>query len=111
MKDVNCPYCGAELDIDHEDGYGYEEDIVHDQQCSNCGKNFTYRTSIRCSYDVHKADCLNGGDHDWQPTHTAPECFKKMVCTQCDTERDPEPEEKIKYHIPPKEEYFDSLKK
>lgn len=27
--DVECPYCGKGLDIDHEDGYGYEEGVTH----------------------------------------------------------------------------------
>ena len=26
MYDVECPYCGAEIEINHDDGYGYEED-------------------------------------------------------------------------------------
>ena len=25
METVKCPYCGEEQYIDHEDGYGYEE--------------------------------------------------------------------------------------
>ncbi len=27
MKDINCPYCDAELDICHDDGFGYEEGV------------------------------------------------------------------------------------
>ena len=24
-SDVECPYCGAEQEINHDDGYGYDE--------------------------------------------------------------------------------------
>jgi len=34
IETVNCPYCGAEQEICHDDGYGYEEDVLHQQECS-----------------------------------------------------------------------------
>jgi hypothetical protein len=34
--DTNCPYCDADIEINHDDGYGYEEDRKHEQQCNNC---------------------------------------------------------------------------
>jgi glutaredoxin len=33
MSDVQCPYCNADIDIDHDDGYGYEEDKTFMQTC------------------------------------------------------------------------------
>ena len=30
-KDVDCPYCGHPQDINHDDGYGYEEVVLHQQ--------------------------------------------------------------------------------
>ena len=30
-------------DINHDDGYGYEEDVTHEQECSNCEKTFVFR--------------------------------------------------------------------
>ena len=63
MKDINCPYCDAELDIDHDDGFGYEQDKLHEQQCSNCEKIFTFTTYITFNYETFTADCLNGGEH------------------------------------------------
>ena len=38
--DVYCPYCGAEQEINHDDGYGYEEDRRYQQQCGECEKTF-----------------------------------------------------------------------
>jgi len=28
-NDVECPYCGAEQEINHDDGQGYDEDVLH----------------------------------------------------------------------------------
>lgn len=63
--DVECPYCEAGQYIDHEDGYGYEEESFHEQQCGECKKTFTFTTSISYYYESYKAGCLNGDDHNW----------------------------------------------
>jgi ssDNA-binding Zn-finger/Zn-ribbon topoisomerase 1 len=36
MKDVNCPYCDAELEINHDDGNGCHEDRIYTQECPEC---------------------------------------------------------------------------
>lgn len=100
MKDVKCPYCGAEEEINHDDGYGYEEGMHHTQQCGSCHKEFVYFTSIHFSYDVQKADCLNGGEHKWLPSHTIPKAYTHMECEGCGEIRSPTDEERIKYEIP-----------
>ena len=89
MKDVNCPYCDANLDIDHDDGYGYEEDRLHEQECSYCEKTFTFTTYISFSYETFTADCLNGSEHIFVPTITFPKECTKMSCKTCDAERKP----------------------
>lgn len=89
MSDINCPYCGAGQDICHDDGHGYEEGVTHQQQCGECDKYFTFTTSISYYYEAEKADCLNGAEHEWKPTHTYPKEFTKMRCTMCDDERKP----------------------
>lgn len=58
MSDVNCPYCNESQEINHDDGYGYEEDREHEQDCFNCGKTFKFNTSISFSYEV-----FCNGDH------------------------------------------------
>jgi hypothetical protein len=98
--DVRCPYCKAGLEINHDDGYGYEEGVKHDQQCGKCGKLFIFETSISFNYEVSKADCLNDGEHDYTPTETYPKEYTQMICKICDTRRNPTEEERVKYSIP-----------
>lgn len=54
--DVECPYCGADLDINHDDGYGYDEGEKYKQKCYACGKVFAFTTTIWLLYDVEKLD-------------------------------------------------------
>jgi hypothetical protein len=89
MSDINCPYCDAEQEINHDDGYGYTEEEIHQQQCGECDKYFTFTTSISFYYEAEKADCLNGAEHDFQPTHTQPVEYTKMRCSMCDESRNP----------------------
>lgn len=93
-NDVECPYCGADLEINHDDGYGYEEGRTHQQECGNCEKTFVYTTSIMFSYEAEKADCLNGANHDYRPTTTYPRIATKMECTICANRRELTAEER-----------------
>ena len=87
MSDVECPYCGAYCEINHDDGYGYYEDEKYEQECGNCEKIFAYTTSIVLYYKAKKADCLNGADHEYQPTKTYPREYTRMQCIGCGHER------------------------
>lgn len=87
MNDVTCPYCHTEQEINHDDGYGFEEDRQHQQECSECEKIFVYNTTISYFYSVHKADCLNGAEHKYEKTFTAPVCATKWRCTDCGEEK------------------------
>lgn len=98
--DVICPYCEKEQDINHDDGYGYQEGVTHNQQCGFCNKYFVFQTSISFDYEVDKAACLNDGPHDFQPTRTFPKEYTEMECVACSETRKPTPEEKQKYSIP-----------
>lgn len=100
MDDINCPYCDEEIQINHDDGQGYREDELHQQECDACGKIFVFTTSIHYYYDAKKADCLNGAEHKYQPTMTFPKEYTRMRCIFCDEERQPTQEEKIKFEIP-----------
>ncbi len=91
--DIECPYCNKSQEINHDDGYGYQEDEIYQQECDNCGKTFTYTTSIVYYYEASKADCLNDADHQWERTHTYPKKFTKMKCVMCGERRNPTPEE------------------
>jgi hypothetical protein len=93
IDDVNCPYCGAPQEINHDDGRGYSEDDKHEQQCNECEKIFVFTTSISYYYEAEKADCLNDGEHNYKRTHTIPRGYTKMRCTMCDEQRKPTEEE------------------
>ncbi len=86
-RDTECPYCGEDVEINHDDGYGYSEDETHQQECGACGKTFTYTTMIHFSYSPSKADCLNGGEHDYRKTATYPPEFARLRCKMCDDEK------------------------
>jgi hypothetical protein len=102
MTDIDCPYCDCPQEINHDDGYGYQEDTPHQQTCSNCKKTFVYHTIISFDYVPKRADCLNDAEHDFQPTSTYPKRFTKMECTICEEKRNPTDEEKKQFLIPEK---------
>ena len=111
MNDTNCPYCDAEIDIDHDDGYGFQEDEVYQQECQDCNQVFTYQTSVIYHYSTEKASCLNGGEHDYKPTITHPSIFTEMRCSMCDDTRPLTEGERIELKIPTKEEYLTEFNK
>ena len=88
-KDIDCPYCGTYQDINHDDGYGYEEDTPHTQHCGNCDKTFVFYTSISFYYESQKAHCLNGSEHEYLVSCTFPRNFSKMICKHCEDKREP----------------------
>jgi len=92
-KDVECPYCGNYQDINHDDGFGYEEDTAHNQTCESCDKTFVFYTSISFYYESQKADCLNGSKHEYLASCTFPRRFTKMACKNCDDKREPTEQE------------------
>ena len=91
--DLKCPYCDAELQVCHDDGEGYDEDVLHQMECHHCDKTFGFTTSISFYYEPRKTDCLNDGNHVWKTTLTYPRRFSKMQCHTCWEKRDPTPEE------------------
>ena len=108
--DIECPYCGKELEINHDDGFGYEEGVNHEMECGGCEKNFVFETSISFYYEARKADCLNGKEHKLRLSSTCPNVFSNMMCCDCDYRRDLTEDERIKYDIGTKQSYFDNLK-
>ncbi len=87
MKDVECPYCGLEQDVDHEDCSLYREDQLFTHECEACEKTFVYSISVHISFESAKAPCLNGEDHNWERTRTFPEEFAVMRCNYCGEEK------------------------
>ena len=87
MSDMQCPYCGADQEVCHDDGHGYSEDVKHEHTCSACEKSFVFNTFISFFYEASKADCLNGSPHSYQRTKTWPWTASRMRCVYCDSER------------------------
>lgn len=108
--DIECPYCEQELDINHDDGFGYEEGVKHQMECPHCEKSFVFETSISFYYEPEKADCLNDGKHNYKMTTTAPKEFSQMECTMCGDRRELTDNERTKFNIGTKESYFEALK-
>jgi hypothetical protein len=94
MGGDECPYCGKEVEICHDDGYGLTEDEIFTATCNWCDKEFAYTVCIDITHTLHKADCLNGTEHKFLPTKTYPKRFIKMRCEDCGEERELTPEER-----------------
>jgi len=62
--EIVCPYCGFE----HDDSDAMVDDDYHATQkikCEQCDKKFIVEIRRTTRYYSAKADCLNGGEHDW----------------------------------------------
>lgn len=88
MKEAECPYCGAEIEID-PDGCCYEEGKMHQQTCAECDKTFGFTTQISFHYETHKSDCMNGGKHNYKEAvrHGYPVKRTFWRCVDCDQEK------------------------
>lgn len=82
LPDVECPYCGKGQEINHDDGYGFEEGERHEQACGACEKTFVYETFISFDYAAHKAPCLNGAPHRLRE-RKSPGWPEEEVCLDC----------------------------
>jgi len=83
-SDVDCPYCGKGQEINHDDGYGYEEDQIYEQECRHCEKTFAFTTAISLNHEATKAECLNGGEHQWEEMVIYPKCWPDAKrCVAC----------------------------
>lgn len=97
--DLECPYCGDGLDVNHDDGFGYREDVKHEMQCSTCDKYFVFETSISYDYEPSQADCLNGEPHKEILIKTYPTEYSKIRCKDCGETRECTPEERLFYKL------------
>lgn len=109
--DMECPYCDADVKIDHDDGFGYEEDVKHQIRCDNCDKVFVFETSISYDYEPEKANCLNDGNHKYRLSYTSPKEFSKMICFYCGEERELTNKERIEFNIGTIKSYFEKINK
>ena len=89
MDGCTCPYCDKEVEVTHDDGAGYAEDVTHQQECPYCLMSFVFTTGIIYVYHTEKAPCLNGEVHLYKPTITYPKKYSKMQCVYCGEKRKP----------------------
>lgn len=82
-RDVDCPYCGADVEINHDDGYGLEEGYQYSQECDWCAKVFVYTICIEIHHDAKRADCLNGASHKYKPTADIFPETHRVRCADC----------------------------
>lgn len=99
MNELECPYCKTMNEPDHDDGYGYSQDELHQQECNNCGFNFIFQTTIHFSYETKQAKCLNGEEHTYKLSHTYPRSMSKMVCEVCDHRRELTRKERLENEV------------
>ncbi len=85
-KKVECPYCEKHVEIDTEEHYEGDEKY----QCIECKKYFEVHAEPTISYSVRgKADCLNGGEHEWVQQIGTPAIYYKghYFCKNCSATR------------------------
>lgn len=78
MSDVRCPYCNHDQEINHDDGYGYDEDREHEQSCVKCSQEFKFTTAISWDYQV----MCQAEDH--KLSNTPEHCPEIWDCENCD---------------------------
>ena len=83
METVECPYCGHEYEVCQDDGHATGDGKTYREQCPECEKFFALIPSISYSYEGYKADCMNGGEHDWREREQS-SGFKTRLCWSCD---------------------------
>jgi len=83
--DTECPYCGEGVNIDHDDGYGYEEDGTFEQECNKCYRTFNFSTSISYHYETEIILCLYEREHKFisKPENLYPD---GKICSVCEIE-------------------------
>lgn len=89
MDEVECPYCEANVEINHDDGAHYDENRSEEMCCPECDKYFMVSVSLSRYFEGEKADCLNDGEHDWQEIHGYPKEYfvNRRRCSMCGEEK------------------------
>ena len=86
MSDVECPHCFHEIEICTDDGFGTDESETYEQKCPHCESTFALRVCISLTYSASKADCMNGGEHNFRVNKKNPWNIGKELCMDCGKE-------------------------
>lgn len=84
MIKIQCPYCGYNNEHNFEQS---EDGCAHETQCESCEKNFIFFVEWLPCFSTRKADCLNGGEHDWRnllDEHSSRYYLFRRGCRQCE---------------------------
>lgn len=93
MADVQCPYCGEELDVCHDEGQNYSEDGELNS-CDGCDKEIMIFTSVSYYYEsgckpkdhdlIIDFERINSeGLEKYRDSHYWIEC-KREFCNYCE---------------------------
>ena len=105
MSKEKCPYCGEEIEVDIENP---EDEMLTQIECSNCGKVVNVKVSIIINYDLSECKC-QGENHEWELTTAHPRCATEWYCVHCGETKPLTDDDRKKYGIPTRAEYFKSL--
>jgi hypothetical protein len=83
MKDLTCPYCGNEQNVDDIN----ETDCTHEVECEKCERIYGVTIEYYPSYFELKMPCANGEPHDMKKITRAPRVMNgchEYSCRYCD---------------------------
>jgi len=90
MSDVDCPYCGHEFRLCHDDGAHCQDDGREEEHCPGCSKIMMVRTVISYDHYTETAACLNTDDpsdedHNWgwEYVRGGDDYVKRFRCRNC----------------------------
>lgn len=86
MSYLECPYCEHDCGDYFDDCH--ESNVEYEHECEECGKNFIFTIEYDPTFSGFKADCLNGGEHEYEPICGVPkEAFENRYrCKNCSKE-------------------------
>jgi hypothetical protein len=74
---LTCPYCEHSFRYRHD---GEEAGERYEEECPKCSKIFAYEIEFEILTTAFKADCLNGGEHEWKISACYPEFMTQRYC-------------------------------
>jgi ribosomal protein S27AE len=95
-KEVTCPYCKEDFEVDTDDGRHYQDGGTEEEECPNCEKTVLITSSCSWYREAEMADCLNGAPHPWREWTTywvgengenKGKFYERRYCTRCSKEQ------------------------
>jgi hypothetical protein len=74
---LTCPYCQHNFEYRPD---GEEQGERYEEECPSCSKIFAYEIEIEIVTTTYKADCLNGGEHEWTTIPCYPDFMTQRYC-------------------------------